>query len=119
MATDIQISSTPAISRIGDGLRALVPSVPLAVPAGRAAQPPAFVPEPPLNLARALEEIAAHAADAGAAVDFQVDDDSGRVIVRVIDRSDGTVLRQMPSEEALRIARALANSEGHLIDGLA
>lgn len=119
MATDIQISSTPAISRIGDGPRALPASIPLPVPTGGQVSPEVFVPEPPLNLARALEEIAAHAASSGAAVDFQIDDDSGRVIVRVIDRSDGTVLRQMPSEEALRIARALSRSEGHLIDGLA
>jgi flagellar protein FlaG len=38
---------------------------------------------------------------------FQVDDESGRVIVRVRDAASGEIIRQMPSEEALRMARAL------------
>ena len=48
--------------------------------------------------------------------DFRIDEDSGRVVVSVVDRRDGTVLRQMPSEEALRIARNLARYEPHLIE---
>lgn len=39
---------------------------------------------------------------------FRVDKELGRVIVSIVDRKDGTVLRQIPGEEVLRIARAIA-----------
>lgn len=42
---------------------------------------------------------------------FQVDEDSGRTIVRVIDASSGEILRQFPSEEALRLASRLQAGE--------
>jgi flagellar protein FlaG len=69
-----------------------------------------------VDIEAALEELVARAAASGASLDFRVDEDSGRVVVSVVDRRDGTVLRQMPSEEALRIARNLARFEPHLIE---
>lgn len=59
------------------------------------------------TLDQAVDLLAVHAMQAGAELDFRIDDDSGRVVVSVIDRSNGEILRQMPSEEALRIARHL------------
>jgi len=50
-------------------------------------------------------------------LNFSIDKDSGKTVVKVIDQTDGTVLRQMPSEEALRIARTLSGSRGALIEG--
>lgn len=47
---------------------------------------------------------------------FQVDDESGEVIVRVRDASSGEVIRQIPSEEALRMARALQDKSPALLD---
>lgn len=38
---------------------------------------------------------------------FHVDEDSKRLVVTVLDARDGTVIRQLPSEEALRLAQAL------------
>lgn len=119
MTTDIQIIGTAAVPQSGDGLRALVPAVrsnPL--PARHAAPAPEPVTTPG-ELAKVIEEIAARAQQSGAELDFQIDDESGRVIVRILDRKDGTVLRQMPSEEALRIAKALAQFELHLIEARA
>ena len=46
---------------------------------------------------------------AGRNIQFQLDDDSGRMIVRVTEASTGDVIRQMPSEEALRLAENLAD----------
>lgn len=37
-------------------------------------------------------------------ISFQVDDSSGRVVVKVVDGSSGEVVRQIPSEEALELA---------------
>ena len=36
---------------------------------------------------------------------FSVDDDSGRTVVRVLDKESGDTIRQIPSEEVLALAR--------------
>lgn len=38
---------------------------------------------------------------------FSLDDSSGRVVVKVTDSVSGEVIRQLPSEEALRLAESL------------
>ena len=48
-------------------------------------------------------------------IEFAIDDDSKRVIVKVVDRETREVLRQMPSQEALDIAKALDRTRGTLI----
>ncbi len=48
-------------------------------------------------------------------IEFAVDADTDRVIVKVVDRETREVLRQMPSEEALEIAKALERTQGMLI----
>ncbi|WP_299694861.1 flagellar protein FlaG [Hydrocarboniphaga sp.] len=40
---------------------------------------------------------------------FHVDEESKRLVVTILDARDGTLIRQLPSEEALRLARALQN----------
>lgn len=41
-------------------------------------------------------------------INFAVDDDSGRVVVKVTDAGSGDVIRQIPSEEALKLAENLS-----------
>ena len=43
---------------------------------------------------------------------FQLDHDTGRVVVKLIDRKTNQVLRQMPTKEALAIAKALGEGCG-------
>jgi flagellar protein FlaG len=52
------------------------------------------------NINKALET---HSQD----VEFALDSDTEKVVIKVVDRGTGKVLRQMPSEEALQIAKAL------------
>lgn len=40
-------------------------------------------------------------------LDFQLDDSSGKVVVKVTDSESGDVIRQIPSEEALKLAESL------------
>ncbi len=47
---------------------------------------------------------------------FEVDQDSGRTVVKVVDRGSGEVLRQIPSETALQISRSLDKLVGQLVD---
>ncbi|MES2259166.1 MAG: flagellar protein FlaG [Pseudomonadota bacterium] len=48
-------------------------------------------------------------------LEFSVDNDSKRTIVKVIDQTTKEVLRQIPSPEALEIAKSLDNTKGLLI----
>ncbi|BCG25743.1 hypothetical protein TUM18999_39340 [Pseudomonas tohonis] len=40
-------------------------------------------------------------------LDFNVDDSSGEVVVKVIDTDSGKLIRQIPSEELLKLAERL------------
>ncbi len=48
-------------------------------------------------------------------LEFSVDKDSGRTILRVIHAESGEVIRQIPPEELLHLARAFAEGTGSLI----
>ncbi|OYO30436.1 flagellar protein FlaG [Janthinobacterium sp. PC23-8] len=48
-------------------------------------------------------------------LEFSVDTDSERTIVKVIDQQTGEVIRQMPTKEALEIGKALEKAQGLLI----
>lgn len=56
---------------------------------------------------------------AGRELSFAVDDATGIVVVSVRDPNSGELIRQMPSEEVLRIASNLAMHGPRLIDELA
>jgi flagellar protein FlaG len=47
---------------------------------------------------------------------FSVDSASGRTVVSVRDMATGDVIRQIPSEEALRLAQALGSGGSTLVD---
>ncbi|MGQ9674929.1 MAG: flagellar protein FlaG [Chloroflexota bacterium] len=47
---------------------------------------------------------------------FKVDDVSGRLVAEVRDRATGELLRQVPPEEMMRIARAVTEYLGLLVD---
>lgn len=42
---------------------------------------------------------------------FDLDDSSGQAIIKVVDRSTGSLIRQIPDEVALKMARKLQDSE--------
>ncbi len=48
-------------------------------------------------------------------LDFSIDDNSGKTIVRVTDRESGELIRQIPSQEMLEIARSLDRLQGILV----
>lgn len=48
------------------------------------------------------------------ALQFSVDDSSGKTVVRVVDQHTGDVIRQIPSEEVLKIAQSIEQFQGLL-----
>jgi flagellar protein FlaG len=47
-------------------------------------------------------------------VQFQIDPDMAEPIIRVVDQQSGKVIRQFPSEDVVRISKALDNLKGLL-----
>lgn len=47
-------------------------------------------------------------------ISFNLDDDSGRVVVNVTDRETGKMIRQIPSDEALKLAESLSEARSLL-----
>ncbi|MGM0614027.1 MAG: flagellar protein FlaG [Pseudomonadota bacterium] len=52
-------------------------------------------------------------------LEFELSNESSRVITRVIDRESGDVIRQIPAEEVLRLAERLNELQGGLISAQA
>ncbi len=48
-------------------------------------------------------------------LEFSVDKDTEAVVVKVMDKETGEVIRQIPSEELLKIAKALDKLQGLLV----
>ncbi|MNC27244.1 flagellar protein FlaG [compost metagenome] len=49
-------------------------------------------------------------------LDFSIDDSTGRVVVKVIATESGDVVRQIPSETALKLAQSLSQASSLLFD---
>lgn len=52
-------------------------------------------------------------------IQFSLDEDSGRTVVKVVDLQTNEVIRQIPTEEALTIAKALDKLQGLLFQSKA
>lgn len=124
MSNEITAVAAVAASKRGEGHRVAVSaspeSFPVALPASGMAAEAVPAPAPPAaDLKEAISQMERYIQASRTGLEFRVDQQLNRVIVSIVDPSDGTVLRQMPSEEALRIARALADEgNGGLLDAL-
>jgi flagellar protein FlaG len=56
---------------------------------------------------RVVSELEAYVQNAQRNLDFHVDDKTGRVVVRVVDATNDSVIRQIPSEEMIAISHRL------------
>jgi len=90
-----------------------------AVPASKSAPTPVPAAAPPQPTEGSLRQAVAYINDVLRAhkqsVQFEIDQDSGKTVVRVIDEDTKEILRQFPSEEVLAIARAIPPISGALI----
>ncbi|MCU7812439.1 MAG: flagellar protein FlaG [Candidatus Thiodiazotropha sp. (ex Notomyrtea botanica)] len=69
----------------------------------QAAQPTSTVSKE--DVKAAVEQMKDFAQVMSRQLQFDVDDDSGKTVVRVLDKDSGDVIRQIPSEEVLSLAR--------------
>jgi flagellar protein FlaG len=101
----LKSGATPAHSQTGKMRAAEV------VAAGQPATPP---PEKPVVTAEkvraAAEQIDSYLKSTGRNLDIRVDQDTGQTVVTVRDAATGDVIRQIPNEEALQLAKSLGAS---------
>lgn len=64
----------------------------------------------------AVASINRYLRDSDRDVQFDIDQSTGKTVVRVVDASTHEVIRQMPSEETLAIARAISRMSGLLLN---
>jgi len=81
----------------------------------RPAAKPALAVEIP-NMESVTRQIDTFLRSTNRALQFRVDDASGRMVVSITDAATGEVIRQVPGEEALRMAARIDAQIGALLD---
>ena len=88
--------------------------------AARSAEPPRQQPAaPPVEIHKiesVTRQIDSFLRSMNKSLQFRLDESSGRVIVSICDAETGEVIRQVPGEEALRIAQDLENRLSGMLD---
>ena len=69
----------------------------------------------PTQVEEAVREVNASLQSRSVGLQFEVDEDTDKLIVKVVDRASGEVIRQIPNEEVVRIAKVLGKAPGLLV----
>ena len=79
----------------------------------------AVTPTPPeptrVEIEQAVSRANEHMTAIAPSLQFEVDPETQKVVIRLVDRQDQRVLRQVPSPEMLEIARALERMQALLV----
>ncbi|HEU4685403.1 MAG TPA: flagellar protein FlaG [Nitrospira sp.] len=90
-----------------------VPSSEAARPAAGRQQAPAAVAQK--DISEVIKRVSEALQQAGPQLQMEVDSDLGRVIVKVIDRESGKLIRQIPEQELVNLAKQLKSLNGLLV----
>ena len=112
-----------AISTIGNtGTTAPLPAAPqsgapaVASPKAPAVATPVSQQPSPEQVQKAVDSIKQMVSSTTAnSLDFSVDEQSGKTVVRVTDSETGEMIRQIPSKELLELAQSLDKLQGMLL----
>jgi len=96
--------------------RATARAVSTRAPATEVKPPETPEPASAVQTERAVQAINESLKVLSTSLRFEVDGPSGRTLVKVIDGDSGEVLRQIPSEAAIQIARSLDKLTGRLVN---
>lgn len=77
---------------------------------------PEKLPHSREDLEKAVGEIRDFVQSSQRQLDFSIDDSTGQVVVKVIATQSGEVIRQLPSELALKLAQSLSEVSSLLFD---
>ncbi|MGH8352864.1 MAG: flagellar protein FlaG [Pseudomonas sp.] len=115
------LSSNASVVRLpAEGARHAGSDVPAKVDKAEATtEQEAREPNRPETVEQAVSAIQEFVQTVRRNLNFDLDDSSGRVVVRVTDAESGEVIRQIPSEEALKLAENLAEARSLLFEAKA
>lgn len=111
-----QASSRPAAPTPAPQTAATAIATPPAVSAAApTAQPLSEQPTALELVQQAMEDVRKAITPVAQDLLFSIDEDTGKTIVKVVDASTDEVIRQIPSEEIISIAKALDKLQGLLV----
>ncbi len=90
-------------------------AAPAEVADSRPPPAPAPVAIDPKDLQQLADQLTQTIGMTGPQVQFSIHNDTGKTVLRVTDAESGAVLRQIPGDEALSMARILDKMQGVLI----
>lgn len=70
----------------------------------------------PKQLEKVAQQLQEFMGEMNRSLEFLVDKDSGRDVIKVLDKSTGDLVKQYPSEEVLTLISKLSDATGNLID---
>ena len=113
-ALNVGAAAAPTLLQTAGTLPERSPAAPvsLSAPVSVAPSPrPSHVEENTASSRAAVDQAARHIEDfvksVGRSLSFSVDESTGHQVLRVVDPNSGEVLRQLPADETLRIARSI------------
>jgi len=68
------------------------------------------------QLEKVAQQLQDFVGDLNRNIEFSVDEDSGRDVIKVIDKDSGDLLKQYPSEEVLTLVSKLSDMVGGFVD---
>jgi flagellar protein FlaG len=117
------VVTRPASSKGGDAEAVVQEVIKTALPVPVESQQPTAVAvaeeAKPERIKSAVASISEYVQSINRELQFTIDEDTERTVVKVIDGLSGELIRQIPDEVFLELARRLnENGEFHLIDAL-
>lgn len=70
----------------------------------------------PEQIQEAVDQIQSFMQTMARNLNFSIDEDTGKTVIKVMDGQTNEVIRQMPSEEAINIAHTLGKIQGTLFN---
>jgi flagellar protein FlaG len=116
VTTDMEIKALRATARKDAAPVAAVTAVLDATTEQPARQTPAAPPVELHKIESVTRQIDSFLRSMNRSLQFRLDESTGRMIVSITDSETGEVIRQVPGEEALRIAQNLENRLSGMLD---
>ena len=109
----IQSTGLPLTPRLDERPAAVAES---GAVAGRPVRPDAATTPPSKeDVSAAVDKLNEAMVNSSQSLKFEIDDDTKQIVVKIIDQGTQEVVRQMPTEEALQMAKSIDKMQGLLI----
>lgn len=111
-------ASYPQVATQATAASAAAPAVPAASTATATATSDTSSTQEPSReeLDKAVKDLQDHADSTQRGLRFSIDDTTHQVVVKIIATDSGEVVRQLPTEAALKLARYLKETDSMLLD---